>query len=195
MRIKLAWAFLSCAAYALVRCGGDNGVNLDGGLDVTMNDVTPGSDASNDVMQNDTGNPNDTGTGTDTGGSDASDGGTAMDSGGSNIGSWTCGNATVTDCSQCIGHTQPCVYCANMDASALAGICVQQGTGCGNGTPTGYNLCKCNTDAGVCPEAYQVCLFAGTAYSVCDTCGAVNQTNNLTCKSGGKCDAFDGGCL
>jgi hypothetical protein len=190
MRVKLAWGILSCVAYALVRCGGAVGADLDGGQDVTTKDVSSGPDASNDVVQqNDTGNPSDTGTG-----SDATDGG-APDSG-SNINQWTCGSATVTSCSQCIGHTQACVYCANMDASALAGNCVQQGTGCGTGIPTGYNLCRCPDDAGSCPEAYQVCLpFGGPGNGVCDTCGAVNQTNNLNCQGGGKCDAVDGGCL
>ncbi len=191
-RVRLAWVVLSCVTYGLVRCGGESTGGDGGGPDVTtMDSPSPGPDASNDVAQQQDTGGNDTGTG-----SDASDAGTdSSDGGGSNINQWTCGTAVVTDCSLCIGHTQACVYCDNMDASVLSGICVEQGTGCGNTIPMGYNLCACPKDAGACPEPYQVCLPITMMNSVCDTCGAVTTTNGLTCENGGKCDAVDGGCL
>ncbi len=179
------------AGMAAQACGGTDAI-IDGGTDgaiddVTTIDVVTAQDSGADVVNND-----DTGT-TDSGG-DATDGGTTIDSG--LIKTWGCGSTTVTDCSLCIGHSMPCVYCANADASTLAGACVQEGTGCGGSTPNGYDLCACSKDAGasVCAESFEVCLPAGGPYYVCDTCGAVNTTNGLTCENGGKCNATDGGC-
>lgn len=178
-------------------CGGTTDTD-DGGLDSSTNDVVttqdnfvPPQDSAppDDVAIPDSG-PDDVVTVPDSG----------PDTGGKPITSWTCGNATVSDCTQCIGHTQTCVYCADNDASVVNGTCVQTGTGCGNTTPQGFNLCACpHTDGGVsaCPEPYQVCLYLGPQNQpgVCDTCGAVNTTNGLTCQGGGKCDAVDSGCL
>lgn len=190
--------FLSLSAGAIViaqACGGTTETD-DGGTDSSANDVTTTPDVVNtqdnfvpDVIDNDTS--------TDDGGtdaaSDASDGATTPD-GSKPITSWTCGNTTVSDCAQCIGHTQTCVYCSNADASALSGVCVQFGTGCGATIPQNYNLCTCPKDAGACPEAYQVCLPVNQQQSVCDTCGAVQMTNGLTCENGGKCAADSGAC-
>ena len=180
-------------------CGGSTDTD-DGGLDSSSDDATTTPDTSTpppdgsveDVVTPDSGTD-------DTGTADASDGSTSPDTGGKPITSWTCGNATVSDCAQCIGHTQTCVYCEDNDASVVAGQCVQEGTGCGNGIPQGYNLCTCpHTDGGVsaCPEPYQVCLYLGPQNQpgVCDTCGAVPTTNGLTCESGGKCAADSGTC-
>jgi len=175
-------------------CGGTTDTGDDSGLDSSTNDVTTNPDVSNNP---DTGGSDvtvpDSGT-IDTGTGDASDGGTTPDSGGKPITSWTCGNATVSDCSQCIGHTQTCVYCENGDASVVSGVCVQFGTGCGNTIPQNFNLCPCPKDAGACPEPYQVCLQVTQQQSVCDTCGAVQTTNGLTCENGGKCAADAGTC-
>ncbi len=180
-------------------CGGTTDTGDDGGgVDSSANDVTTQPDNFTpppDAGLEDVVTTPDTGTGD--AGTDAS---TTPDSGGKPITSWTCGNATVSDCSQCVGHTQTCVYCDNNDASVVSGTCVQFGTGCGNTIPQGFNLCPCpKTDGGVsaCPEPDQVCLVFGQQQQqgVCDTCGAVQQTNGLTCQSGGKCDAVDGGCL
>jgi hypothetical protein len=189
-----AWVGAVLVAQA---CGGETGT-VDGGVDGATNDgtfdVAPQNDAGSDVNSGSDTGSSDTGT-TDSSTTDASDGGTT-DSGGTNIGSWTCGTATVSDCSACIGHTMPCVYCANADASVLAGVCVITAGGCGTSMPNGYNLCRCNADAGACPEPFQVCLNPGgpPTNDVCDTCGAVPLTNGLTCENGGKCNAADGGC-
>lgn len=180
-------------------CGGstadDDGGNQDGSMNDGTLDVTPQNDAGSDVtVGDDTGTP-DTGP-PDSSMVDASDG--APDTGSTGINTWACGNATVSNCTACIGHTMPCVYCGNMDASALSGVCVITGGGCGASAPMGYNLCRCSGgDAGICPEGFQVCLNPGgpPTNDVCDTCGAVTTTNGLTCENGGKCDAVDGGCL
>jgi hypothetical protein len=190
MRIRMAFLVLSYVPYAIIQgCGGDSGVNIDASTDGTVSDSpNMGNDASNDVaQQNDTGMGNDTGTG-----SDASD--ASMESGSTGILSWGCGNATVSSCALCIGHTQPCVYCETKDASVLAGNCVQEGTSCFMGAPMGYGNCPCpGNDAGGCPEPYQVCFaFMG---GQCGTCGEIPETNGLTCENGGKCDSVDGGCL
>ncbi len=191
MRVQLAFLALSCVSFGLAQaCGGDTGVNIDASSDATVGD-SPNN--GNDVNTSDVAQQNDTGT-ADTGTSDASDGGTQTDSGKTGITSWGCGNTTVTDCSLCIGHTQPCVFCETADASVLAGNCVQQGTGCFNGAPTGYQVCGCPSgDAGQCPWPDQVCVSFNGHF--CLTCGEFNQTNGLTCENGGKCDAVDGGCL
>jgi hypothetical protein len=178
-------------------CGGTEDTGDGGDLDSSTNDVTTNPDVNNNP---DTGGGpdatvNDTGTG-DAGTGDAAsdvDASTTPD-GSKPITSWTCGNTTVSDCAQCTGHTQTCVYCQNGDASVLSGVCVQFGTGCGNTIPQNFNLCGCPKDAGACPEAYQVCLPIQNQ-GVCDTCGAVQTTNGLTCENGGKCNATDGGCL
>jgi len=176
-------------------CGGTTDTD-DGGQDSSTNDVT----TNPDVFTNpDTGGPDgtvdDTGTGdagTDSGTVDANEAG--PDTGGQPITTWTCGTATVSDCSKCIGHSMPCVYCQTADASVVSGVCVQDGTGCGNTTPQGFGLCSCPKDAGTCPEPYLVCLQVTQTQSVCDTCGAVQNTNGLTCQNGLKCNATDGGC-
>lgn len=181
-------------------CGGTTDTD-DGGLDGSTDDVTTTQD--NFVPPADTGPddvvvPDDTGTGD--GGTDAIAIDAGPDSGGKPITSWTCGNTTVSDCSQCIGHTQTCVYCANADASVVSGTCVQFGTGCGNTVPNGFDLCTCpRTDGGVgvCPEPYLVCLPVSQNPQnpgVCDTCGAVTTTNGLACQGGGKCSADSGAC-
>ena len=174
-------------------CGGDVGT-VDGGPDGATNDATvdvvlPNDSGGSDVnTTNDTG-PTDGGSGTDTGTVDA-----GSDSGGGlGITSWMCGTAIVSDCSACIGYQQPCVYCSNADASVRSGVCVEQGTGCGNTIPPMSNLCACPRDAGACPAPYQVCLSLNVNNSVCDTCGAVVGTNGLTCENGGKC-TLDAGC-
>ncbi|HEX4514211.1 MAG TPA: hypothetical protein VH054_11765 [Polyangiaceae bacterium] len=178
-------------------CGGTTDTD-DGGLDSSTNDVVTTQD--NFVPPQDGSSPDDVVTIPDAGPDDVvtvPDSG--PDTGGKPITSWTCGNATVSDCAQCIGHTQTCVYCADNDASVVSGTCVQTGTGCGNTTPQGFNLCACpHTDGGVstCPEPYQVCLYLGPQNQpgVCDTCGAVNTTQGLTCNGGGKCAADSGAC-
>jgi hypothetical protein len=96
-----------------------------------------------------------------------------------------CGTQTMSDCSQCNGFPQPCVYCgAN---SALAGRCVQQGTSCTFGAPAGFQVCGC-ANASACPESYQVCRNGA-----CRTC--TDSVNNVgqSCKGGGTC-APDAGC-
>ena len=184
-----AWQYPLIAI--VVACGGTTDTD-DGGLDASTNDVnttpdnfTPPPDSGvQDVVTPPDGGPDDA--------SDASDAPTTPDTGGKPITSWTCGSTTVSDCSQCVGHTQTCVYCSDTDASAVSGVCVQFGTGCGNTAPNGYNLCTCPHDAGSCPEPYLVCLPLSQTQGVCDTCGAVNTTNGLTCQSGGKCAAEKG---
>jgi hypothetical protein len=197
MRVRLVIGGLSIGSVLVAQaCGGTTDTG-DGGFDGSPNDAT----IDVPIQQNDTGtsdvtvNP-DTGPGNDAG--PGNDG--AVDAGpdtSTNISIWVCGTVTVADCSLCTGHTMPCAYCANADASTLAGACVEQGGGCGGTIPMGYNLCRCsNGDAGPCPEAFQVCLNAGgpPTNDVCDTCGAVTTTNGLTCENGGKC-TLDAGCM
>jgi hypothetical protein len=190
--------FLSLCVGSIViaqACGGTTDTD-DGGQDSSTNDGTTNPDVNNtqdnfvpDVIETDT-NPGDGGT---EAASDASDGATTQD-GGKPITSWVCGNTTVSDCAQCIGHTQTCVYCSNADASVVSGVCVQFGTGCGATTPPNYNLCSCPKDASTCPEPYQVCLQFTQNQAVCDTCGAVPNTQGLTCENGGTCNADAGLC-
>lgn len=195
---RLVFLSLSVGAIVIAQaCGGTTETD-DGGNDSSTNDVTTNPDVNNtpdtggqDVVVNDSSTD---GGGTDATTNDASDGATTPDGGGKPINSWTCGNATVSDCAQCIGHTQTCVYCSNADASVVSGVCVQFGTGCGQTIPQNYNLCSCPKDAGPCPEPYQVCLPVNQQQSVCDTCGAVQFTNGLTCENGGKCAADSGAC-
>ncbi len=180
---------ISCGAWLATQGCGDNTVTTDGG-----NDGTTGNDGNNpppdsgnqDVAQQDTGVP-------DTGGGDASDGGVLPD--GSSTGlSFSCGNdgGTVTDCAQCTGATQPCVYCEIVDASVHAGECRPFGSSCNfNPTPpTGFAGCPCFNDASTCPESYQVCRNA-----TCRTCSDSTNNNGLKCQSGGTCDNVDGGCI
>jgi hypothetical protein len=193
MRFRSVILAVACASYAgVAACGGSTDTGIDGGpdgsgpLDSTTNDVVQQqNDAGNDVVT-----VNDTGTG-----NDASDGGTTIvDSGG--IGSWQCGTAVVTDCSQCIGFTQPCVYCNVTDASDHIGTCVQTHTNCANGVTTQYQDCPCNAgDASACPESDQVCIQFTVNNGRCHTCSDQATNNGLTCENGGKCDYADGGCL
>ncbi len=103
---------------------------------------------------------------------------------------FTCGNSTVNDCSQCNGMPQPCVYCSNNNAAILAGACLPANQNCFNAAPNNFQDCNCNNPS-ACPESYQVCTGAGR----CHTCEDNGTNNGLTCKSGGKCDAVDGGCF
>ncbi len=186
---------LSCVCWSLTQaCGGDTGSGLDGSTDGTVgNDVNnppPDSGGQDVVNNNDTGT-SDTGT-NDTGTSDASDGGTITDSGIA----YRCGDSgTVTDCSQCTGFIQPCVYCAFTDASVHEGICTPFHTNCFNALPpnSAFVDCPCNNDASTCPESYQVCVGGGGGR--CHTCSDQTGNNGLKCENGGTCDYTDGGCL
>lgn len=194
---RLVLLSICVGSFAIAQACGGTTDDSDGGFDSSSgNDVTTQPDVNTTP---DTGGPDVTVDDSSTDGgttdaSDASDTGTTPDTGGQKINSWVCGNTTVTDCALCTGHTQTCVYCSNADASVLSGVCVQFGTGCGNTTPPNYNLCTCPKDASTCPEPYLVCLPVTNNYSVCDTCGAVNTTNGLTCENGGKCAADSGLC-
>jgi hypothetical protein len=117
---------------------------------------------------------------------DASDGATTIDTG---IAQWSCGSVKVSDCSQCIGFTQPCAYCNVQDASVITGSCVQTGTNCQNAIPQGFQDCPC-ADASTCIEAFQVC----TAFGRCHTCTDSTQNNGLKCEDGLTCAADAGGC-
>ena len=193
---RLVFLSLSVGAIVIAQaCGGTTDTG-DGGNDSSTPDVTTNPDVNvtpdtggQDVVVDDS-STGDGGSDATTG--DASDGATTPD-GSKPITSWTCGNTTVSDCAQCIGHTQTCVYCSDTDASVLSGVCVQFGTGCGQTIPQNYNLCACNKDASTCPEPYLVCLQFNQG-GVCDTCGAVQQTNSLTCENGGTCHADSGIC-
>ncbi len=193
MRTRVAFLVLcslSCGAWIAAQgCGGDSSTT-DGGNDgTTGNDVNnppPDSGKQDVAQQNDTGVP-------DTGGGDASDGGTQQDSSSGNL-VFACGTdgGTVTDCAQCTGATQPCVYCEIGDASVHAGECRTFGSSCNfNPTPpTGFAGCTCFNDASACPESYQVCRNA-----TCRTCSDSTNNNGLKCENGGTCDNVDGGCI
>jgi hypothetical protein len=99
---------------------------------------------------------------------------------------FTCGTQTVADCSQCNGFFQPCVYCGT--GSALAGRCVQTGTSCTGGAPSGFASCTCTT-ASTCPESYEVCRNGS-----CRTCTDSFNNAGQACKGGGTCAPLDGGC-
>jgi hypothetical protein len=112
----------------------------------------------------------------------------AQDTGGGDGGlTFVCGTQNVTDCSQCNGNPQPCVYCGS--GSALAGRCVQQGTSCTFGAPSGFQVCQCQT-ASTCPESYQVCRNGS-----CRTCTDSFNNAGQACKGGGTCAPADGGCI
>lgn len=182
--------FLAFGGYGIAQgCGGSDATIPDGSDDVTV----PGNDGGQDVTQtNDTGT-NDATTGGDGG---ATDGGSTdsgvVDSGGGGV-LLRCGDASVNDCAQCQGATQPCVYCNFLDASALTGVCTPLHQNCFNTVPQGFQDCVCVQDAGACPESYQVCSTSGGGR--CHTCSD-NQTNtSLKCENGGTCNAADGGCL
>lgn len=134
----------------------------DGSSDVAT-DTSP-KDSASDVA------PNDGGTG---------DGALAF----------ACGtNGTVSDCAQCSGQPEPCVFCNQQNPSMLAGRCVAANASCFGVQPQGYGFCACTNSASACPEAYEVCRMG-----FCRTC--TDSTNNagLTCKSGGACSP-DAGC-
>ena len=183
--LRLLLLASSIGGVALVQaCSGDDNVTTgDGGPDATADttlDVAPPNDAAQDSGATDS--ASDTGTGGDSG----SDTGTATGL------QYKCGTSTVSDCASCTGKTQSCVYCGLLDASALEGVCVAQGTPCLGGAVTTFTDCSCTTAAD-CPEAFQVCVGPGKN-TVCQTCGDNGGTGGQKCKSGGTCDAVDGGC-
>jgi hypothetical protein len=116
----------------------------------------------------------------------ASDSGPADSGGGDGGLVFQCNTGTVSDCSQCSGAPQPCVYCSG---PSLAGRCVAQGTSCFNGAPSGYTFCGC-ASASSCPESYQVCRNGS-----CRTCSDSLNNTSLQCKGGGTCHPADGGCF
>ena len=140
-------------------------------FDAFLGDASTSGDATNDAPA-----------------TDAAKDSAPQDSGGGDAGlTFACGAQMVADCSQCNGFTQPCVYCGS--GSALAGRCAQQGTSCFNGAPNGFQLCQCQ-NASTCPESYQVCRNGS-----CRTCTDSFNNAGQTCKSGGTCSPFDGGCI
>jgi hypothetical protein len=192
MRFRLLALSLAVASWSFAQaCGGDDTSTQDGSPDVTTNDT-----GTSDTGANDTGTGNDTGTDTGTG----KDGGDAgLDSGTGGI--YRCGNGpeagTVSDCSQCQGNPEPCLYCGNGDASAHAGRCTTFGSSCLNGAPNGFGVCSCGTntgDAAACPGAFQVCVDNQNNGFDCHTCGDNGGDNGLACKGGGTCNNNDGGC-
>jgi hypothetical protein len=195
MRFRFLALSLAVASWSFTQaCGGDDSTNQDASPDVTSgNDTGTGNDSGNDTgTGNDSGN--DTGTGNDSG----NDTGTT-DSGGGGL--YRCGNGvdagTVSDCSQCQGNPEPCLYCGNADASAHSGRCTTLGSSCLNGAPTGFGVCSCGTntgDAAACPGAFQVCVDNQNNGFDCHTCGDNGGDNGLACKGGGTCNNADGGC-
>ena len=190
MNYRPALFVVSLGVFAVAQaCGGD---------DTVINFPDASTDASVDTGQvlDDSGLP-DTSTDPDTGLPDAgpTDGATdaPQDSGGGGI-LLRCGDASVSDCAQCSGSTQPCVYCATNDASALNGVCTPLHQNCFNTIPNGFEDCRCgaNNDASACPEKYQVCTGGG--FNRCHTCSDQNGNNGLSCQGGGKCTYTDGGC-
>jgi hypothetical protein len=100
-----------------------------------------------------------------------------------------CGNGTVTSCDQCNGMPEPCVYCAQGNATMLAGECVAAGTSCMGAIPNGFVFCQCGVTPNTCPETYQVCRNGG-----CRTCSESATNAFHACKGGGQCNPADGGC-
>jgi len=187
MRVRLFLTGVVCVSWAFgPGCGGDSSTD-DGGSDVTVNDViTQPDNFVDDVVTNpDTGDDSSADGGTDGAITDASDGGTVIDTG---IAQWTCGSVKVSDCSQCTGFTQPCVWCNFQDASVITGACVQTGDNCSNSIPQGFQSCNC-ADASTCPEAFQIC----SGFGRCHTCTDNTTNNGLTCQNGQTC-AADAGC-
>ncbi len=158
-------------------CGGDSATAIDGGLDGTL----PDSGDVDGMNQPDTNMPPD----------DAPSDGTMSDSSGNDAGGlvYRCGDAGVTDCSQCANRPRPCVNCF-IDGGALFAECVTLGTSCFPGNNSPLQRCPC-VDAGSCPVPYQVCHNVGQGLA-CRTCGEANTLGD-TCKGGGMCRA-DGGC-
>lgn len=140
-------------------------------FDAFLGDASTGGDATSDAPA-----------------SDAAKDAVVQDSSGGDAGALTfvCGTQNVSDCSQCNGMAQPCVYCGA--SSALAGRCVQTGTSCFNGAPSGFQLCSCQ-NASTCPESYQVCRNGS-----CRTCTDSFNNAGQTCNGGGTCSPLDGGC-
>ncbi len=118
-------------------------------------------------------------------GGDSSDAATVTD-GGLVFG---CGMGTVSDCSQCNGMPEPCVYCSQMNPAMLAGECKPEGMSCFQGAPNGFGFCQCANSPATCPESYQVCRM-GT----CRTCAESFMNGGQACKGGGQCNPADGGC-
>lgn len=187
---RVFFLFFCFAGYGIAQgCGGSDVTIPDGSDDGTVADG-PGTDSGGqDVAQNDTGT-------TEAGGGDGSTGeGGSSDGGITDAGSNTllrCGDASVNDCSQCQGATQPCVYCNFLDASVLTGVCTPLHQNCFNTIPQGFQDCVCQSPS-ACPEAYQVCSTSGGGR--CHTCSDNNNNTSLKCENGGTCNAVDGGCL
>ncbi len=162
------------ASVALAACTQDFDVfTPDGGAVDAPGDAPP-ADASTDAPKTDGG--------TDGAPTDANSGDGAL--------TFVCGtNGTVSDCSQCAGQPEPCVFCNQQNPSMLAGRCLAANASCFGAQPNGYGFCACNNNASACPEAYEVCRMG-----FCRTCTDSNNNNGLTCKSGGTCAPFDGGC-
>jgi hypothetical protein len=172
-------------------CGGDSGAGVtpdDGSVDSTTDDTGTNDTGTGESGGDDTGT-NDTGT-SDTGATDAGDGG-AKDSGSGNVVLQCPDGGATTDCAQCTGAPQPCVYCDMNDASALQGVCTPMHQNCFQNIPNGFEDCRCMMDASTCPEGYQVC----TVNDRCHTCSDQNGNDMLKCQNGGTCNYADGGCL
>jgi len=102
-----------------------------------------------------------------------------------------CGNATVTDCSQCANAPQPCVYCNTTNTTQLTGVCTQLHTNCVTIEPQGFGDCPCaNDDVSLCPEPYQICNQTNS----CHTCSDATGNNGLACEGGGTCNPQTGTC-
>jgi hypothetical protein len=106
--------------------------------------------------------------------------------------SFKCGDTNVvTDCAQCTGATQPCVYCNATTATQMVGICTVLHSNCIGAIPAGYQDCPCGGNVSKCPEAYQICNQTGS----CHTCSDATGNNNLACNGGGTCNATTGSCM
>ncbi len=188
MSLRPAYLALSCLAFAMAQaCGGDDTVvPLDASPDGTTDDGGGTDSGGADVgTQDDGGGGGDAGVADGGGGDGATDGGST-----SNV-TFVCPDGgAATDCSQCGGAPQPCVYCNTGDAGVLLGRCRPMGQNCFQGIPNGFEDCRCGADASVCPESYQVCTGNGR----CHTCSDGNQNDGRTCQNGGTCNAADGGC-
>lgn len=184
MRIRHAFLLLSLVPFALVEaCGGDDAAS-NPGPDGSVGDTSTRTDTS--VPQGDSS------TGMDTGSSDSAVGDAADASTPPGV-KYECGpDASVSDCTMCTGKTQPCVYCNNVDASTMTGVCTTFHTNCANSAPTGFADCRCGGDASACPESYQICTAGNNGR--CHTCSDQPGNNTLTCESSGKCNYADGGC-
>jgi hypothetical protein len=162
----------SCMAPALGACTQDFGIfEPDGSADATTDGIP--TDASSDSRSDGTGNDATNDAPTDTGGGLA----------------FACGTGTVSDCAQCSGMPEPCVYCEQTNAFVLAGVCEPEGMTCQGAAPNGFASCQCGFNPALCPEGYQVCHD-----NVCHTCADSLQDNGRACKGGGQCNAADGGC-